>query len=185
MLHDELYSDIHELLYHTYFLRNDGLSETVNPISYEGFRFYSSVMDELVKPHMPDDLSRKYTLVGHFMVNEREYLPVYSGRAMANADLFLYQVYNGLNLDELTWKFGWFPTLYIYADRYDSIWKKLKSEQFCKKVMPIFDVDTMDDFKERIGHCTYDKDMRYSHGFVEPAPAILSYIKPDEIGTLP
>lgn len=186
MLHNELYSDIHELLYHSYFLHHvGGATGNEDPISYEGFRFHSKMMDERIKHNMPGGLSTKYTLAGHFIVNEREYLPVYSGRTMANADLFLYQVYNGLKLDDLTRRFAWFPTLYVYADKYDSVWKKLRSVQFCKKIMPVFGVNTMDDFKERISHCTYDRDMRYSHGFAEPAPAILTFIKPEEIGTLP
>lgn len=185
MLHNELYSDLHEMLYHTYFLRQDGLSETVRTTSYEGFRFHSKLMEEQIKPKMPQDLSRKYTLTGHYMVNDREYLPLYSGKALANADLFLYQVYNGLNLEQITEWFPWFPTLYVYADHYDSVWKKLKSEQFCKKIMPIFGVATIQDLKARLSQCKVDSNVRYSHGFADPAPAILSYIKLDDVGVLP
>lgn len=59
------------------------------------------MLEENIKPTLGGDLSRKYTLMGHFVCTERVFLPIYSGRAMANADLFLYQVYNGLKLDTL------------------------------------------------------------------------------------
>lgn len=185
MLHNELYTDLHNLLYHSYFLRRSGLDDSTEATSYESFRFHSVIIEEQIKPTMQDGLDRKYTLTGHFVVNEREYLPIYSAKAMANADLFLYQVYKGMDLEELTWRYGWFPQLYIYADQYSSIWKKLTSMQFCNKIMPVFGVKTIDDLKERISHCTPDRDMRYSHGFASPASAILSFIKLEEIGTLP
>lgn len=185
MIHNELYRDIHELLYHTYFLRQSGLSSSVSPISYEGFRFHSRLLEERIKPQMSNGLNLKYTLTGHYIVNEREYLPLYTGLAIAEADLFLYQVYNGMNLDQLTAWYAWFPTLYVYADSYNSMWKKLKSTEFCQKIMPIFGVETIEALKVQISKCTIDSKMRYSQGYCEPVPAILSYIKVEEIGTLP
>lgn len=55
-------------------------------------------------------MRRKYTLAGHLLCTEREYLPIYTGRKMAEADLFLYQVNNGLpapvvTLSEYSWFF--------------------------------------------------------------------------------
>ena len=83
------------------------------------------MLEENIKPTLGGDLSRKYTLMGHFVCTEREFLPIYSGRAMANADLFLYQVYKGLKLGTLTQWMGWFPALYIYADECDSKIKEI------------------------------------------------------------
>ena len=96
------------------------------------------MLEDYIKPTMDGDLPRKFTLTGHYVCTEREYMPIYSGRSMANADLFLYQVYKGLELDGLTQWGPWFPVLYVYADEYDSMWKRLKSKRFCEKVMPIF-----------------------------------------------
>lgn len=185
MLHEELYEDIHELLYHTYFLHKDGLSETVHPVSYESLRFYSWILEEWCKPQLSEPLRQKYTLTGHYIVTEREYLPIYSGKMIAGADLFLYQVCKGLDLDGLIRGYVWFPTLYIYANHDDSRWMKLKSRQFCKKVMPVFGVEDIDGLKERLSRCTSDPNYRYVHGFTAPAPAILDYIKIDEVGILP
>lgn len=185
MLHVEAYHDINELLVHTYFLRTSPLAGETQPFSYEKLRFYSGIMEEKIKPNASEDLRNKYTLTGHYLCNEREYLPIYSGRKMANADLFLYQVYNGLGLENLTEYHEWFPTCYVYADEYDSIWKRLRSKRFCEKVMPLFGVNKIDSLKERISHCTENRDMRYSRGFAAPASAILSWINLEDIGILP
>ena len=47
----------------------------------------------------------------------------------------------------------------------------------------LFNVNNVEDLKKALSNCTYDKDMKYS-GRWESAPAILSIIKLDEIGSL-
>ena len=49
--------------------------------------------------------------------------------------VFLYQVYNRLNLEMFAEYAPWFLTGYIYAEEFDSMWKKLESRQFCEKIM--------------------------------------------------
>ena len=143
------------------------------------------MLEERIKPAMDGDLSRKYTLTGHFIYNEREYLPIYSGKAIATADLFLYQVYNGLELDGLTKWSAWFPTLYVYAEKYESMWKRLKSKCYCEKIMPIFRVNTIQELKNRIAKCETDRDYHYSGDWGGCASNILSWVKIDEVGILP
>ena len=184
MLHYEMYDAIHELLAHTFFLRTSGLGEEKKPFSYERICYRSKMLEDYIKPKLEKALSTKFTLAGHYICTEREYLPIYSGKAMANADLFLYQVYNGLELESLTGWGTWFPTLYIYADEYDSIWKKLVSKRFCEKIMPVFGVNSLDDLKGRIAKCVINRDYHYS-GTFESATAILSWIKLEELATLP
>ena len=185
MLHFELYEDIHDLLVHTYFLQTSGMGTNKKPFCYEWIRFHSKMLEEYIKPTLGGDLSHKFTLTGHYVCKEREYMPIYSGKAMANADLFLYQVYNGLKLDALTQWGPWFPTLYIYADEYDSMWKKLISKRFCEKVMPIFGVNTIEELKEAIKKCKPDRDYHYSGAWSGYASAILSWIKLDDVASLP
>ena len=185
MLHFELYDSINELLVHTYFLRTSCLGSEQRPFSYEWFRFRSKMLEDYIKPNMNGELTRKYTLTGHFVYTEREYMPIYSGKAMANADLFLYQVYNGLELDSLTQWGSWFPALYVYADQYDSIWKRLRSKRFCEKIMPVFGVKTIEDLKKRLAKCVYNSGCHYSGAWDGAATAILTWVKLDEIATLP
>lgn len=185
MLHFELYEDINELLVHTYYLRTFGLGEEKQPTSYESFRFHSKMMEEFIKPTMEGDLPRRFTLVGHFVTSQREYLPVYSAKNIANADLFLYQVYNALGLEDLTRWFAWFPTLYIYADGNASMWKHLTSRRFCDKIMPVFGVKTIEELKEKIAKCIYNREYNYSGAWPGAASAILSWIKLEDMATLP
>lgn len=185
MLHFELYDDIHDLLNHTYFLRISGLGSAQKPFCYEQFCFYSQMMEEYIKPTMEGELSRKFTLTGHYIYTEREYLPIYSGRALANADLFLYQVFNGLALEELVRWRAWFPTLYVYADEYDSLWKKLTSKRFCEKVMSVFGALSIQELKDRIAKCIPNTDYRHSGAWGGYASAILSWVKLDDVATLP
>lgn len=184
MLHFDMYKDIHELLLHTYFLKTSPLGNEFRPYDYTNFRFYSKMIEERVKPQLPEPLSNKYTLTGHYIVSERAYMPIYTPKAMANADLFLYQVYNGLNLEQLMGWGAWFPTLYIYADQNHSIWQKLCSKRFCEKVMPLFGVETVKDLQKAISKCVPERDYRYQ-GTWHGASSILTWIKLEDMATLP
>lgn len=185
MLHYEMYKDINELLTRTYYIRTSPLGENLIETSYEGFRFHSTMIDERIKESIDGELSRKYTLLGHYVYNEREYKPIYSGRSLANADLFLYQVYNGLDLEKITQYYGWFPTMYIYSDGNSSIWKKLKSKRFCEKIKAVFGASSIDELKDRISNCIHDQNYHYSGAWPGAATAILDLIKLEDIATLP
>lgn len=186
MLHFDMYHDIHALLVHTYFLRVSPLGSETRPYSYAKLRFYSKMMEERIKPRLSGGLANKFTLTGHYMVSDREYMPIYSAKALANADLFLYQVYNGMGLYDITSEWGaWFPTLYIYADQYDSIWKKLVSKRFCKKIMPLFGVETIEELKVIISKCIPDRAYRYESAWPGCATSILTWVKLDAVATLP
>ena len=52
-----------------------------------------------------------------------------------------------------------------------------------KKCRFIWGGEQLNELKERIGKCVYDSKMRYSNSW-EAAPAILNYIKVDDIGSL-
>lgn len=143
------------------------------------------MIEEQIKPTLEAGLKNKFTLTGHYLCMEREYLPVYTGKKIAEADLFLYQIYDGLDLQGLTKTYAWFPTCYIYAEQYTSMWQRLKSKRYCEKIEPLFGVSTIGELIERLNECKMDWNIRYSGGFADPAPVIMSYIKVDEIATLP
>lgn len=50
-------------------------------------------------------------------------------------------------------------------------------------MMVLFGVSSLEELKGVVGKCVYDSRMKYS-GSWDAAPAILNYIKVDEIGTL-
>lgn len=185
MLEKGLHGDIHELLVHTYFLRVAPLGEREKPSSYTQFRVNPRFMEEQVKPRLEGDLNRMYTLVGHNIISEGEYKPIYTKENIVKADLFLYQVYNGLKLDEFEEWGLWFPICYVYANPEVNMWGRLKSRAYCRQIEKIFGVNDIQQLKECIRKCTHDDRIRYSGDFFNSAPAILDCIKLDEIGILP
>ena len=184
MRHIKDYSAINKILTHTYFLETNIFGGAVRQNNYTAFRHHSRVVEECYKPNT--DMKTKFTLMGDTICNQREKLPIYTSEAIAEADLFLYQVCNAYELaeDENSWREPyWFPTCYVYVKSAPIEWKKMKSRQYCQKMMVLFGVSNLEELKKVVGKCVYDSRMKYS-GSWDAAPAILSYIKIDEIGTL-
>lgn len=184
MRHMGDYLAIYTMLSHTYFLQTNIFGGDIRQDNYTAFRYYSRVIEDQYKPNT--DMKSKFTLRGDVICNQREKLPIYSKEAIAEADLFLYQVCNAYELaeDENSWRESyWFPTFYVYAKSTPIEWKKMKSRKFCEKMMLLFGVSSIEELKDVIGKCVYDRRMNYS-GSWNAAPAILNDIKVDEIGTL-
>ncbi len=181
----KMYDTINKILTNTYFLRNSPFDEKINPTNYSHFRHHSRIIEEQYKP--TTDKKNKFTLLGDVIYNEREKLPIYSKEAIAQADLFLYQVFNAMKvtIDENYRPFDtyWFPTMYIYTTAGVTEWEKLKSKKYCEKMFPLFNVTNIEDLKTAIKECIPERDMGY-RSYYFSAPSILSCIKIDEIGTL-
>ena len=180
------YAEINAMITYTYFLRNSCLDRNVTEKNYCVFRHYSSLIEENYKPQT--QYARKYTLLGDTICSQREKLPIYSSEALAEADLFLYQIRNAFQLiqSEKAWVAPyWFPNLYVYAKKNPTEWTKIKSRKYCKKMFDLFDVQTIEELKKILSKCVSDKNaqMRYS-GCWEFAPAILDVVKLEEIGSL-
>lgn len=182
--HIQDYVSLGEILTNTYFVTTSCLDSSVTNENYCVFRHHSSVVEECYKPNTDD--KNKFTLLGHALCREREKLPIYSGEAIAEADLFLYQIKNGLDLVENENRYRescWFPNCYVYTKSSPCEWKKIKSRKFCKKMYPLFGVNDLEELKQRISKCKYEHEMRYNGSF-DSAPAILSIIKLDDIGSV-
>ena len=172
------------MLTHTYFLETSIFGGAIKQNNYTAFRHHSRVVEERYKPST--DMKNKFTLMGDTICNQREKLPIFTSEAIAEADLFLYQVCNAYELaeDENSWRESyWFPTCYVYAKNAPIEWMKMKSRQYCQKMMVLFGVSSLEELKSVVGKCVYDREMKYS-GSWNAAPAILSYVKVEEIGTL-
>lgn len=182
--HSQNYKAINKLLTRTYFLTFSSLDDTVKPTNYCRFRFYSSIIEQQYKPKTEE--KTLLTLLGNTIYTQREKKPIYTGEAIAEADLFLYQVTKAYKLVEDEYQFRpsfWFPTFYVYVRKYPIEWKKMKSRQFCEKMFDLFGVNSIHDLKDILKNCTFDREIRYSGSF-DSAPAILSCIKLEEIGSL-
>lgn len=162
------------------------MDRNVTEKNYCVFRHYSSLIEENYKPQT--QYARKYTLLGDTICSQREKLPIYSSEALAEADLFLYQIRNAFQLiqSEKAWVAPyWFPNLYVYAKKNPTEWTKIKSRKYCKKMFDLFDVQSIEELKKVLSKCVSDKNMpmRYS-GCWNTAPAILDVVKLEEIGSL-
>lgn len=182
--HVEDYKSINGIVSRTYFLNvswNDG---SVTPYNYCKFRHHSEIIESYYKP--TTEHQNKFTLVGHTLCTEREKLPIYSKEAIAQADLFLYQIKNAFTLVEVNSRYGesyWFPTCYIYCYSTPAEWIKIKSLRYCEKMYELFGVSNLAELKKCISNCTGDRDMGYKNG-AGTAFAILDYIKLEEIGSM-
>ena len=182
--HIQDYKTINKLLQNTYFLTRSVLDDTLVATNYCKFRHYSHLVEGVYKSNT--EHSNKFTLLGHTICTEREKLPIFTKELMAETDLFLYQVCKGFDLtkDKDDWRDPeWFPTLYVYTHKCPIEWKKIVSKKFCEKMMLLFDVDTIDNLKERLASCEHEREMRYSGSF-DSAMNILDYIKIEDIGSV-
>lgn len=182
MLHNKLFSDINKMLVHTYFLRRYVMDERTQESSYGLFCFNTYSLENWLKHKIPE-LKPQLTPIGHILCFERENYPIYTRRALADTDLFLFQIYDGLNLD-ITDTSAWYPTCYIYTDTDYSIWQKLKSKKFCEKIFKLFGVNSIDNLKNRISKCRNEPAKIYENARL-PAPTIRCFINIQDIGTLP
>ena len=60
---------------------------------------------------------------------------------------------------------------------------KDKGEKFLQKMYDLFGVNNLESLQSIISKCTVDREMKYQ-GSWSSAPAILNYIKLEEIGSL-
>lgn len=180
----EKYKELHNILCTTYFLRaNYFKNGYVKETSYITFYSYCSTLEEQYKLNTQPEL-RDLTAK---MLCEREKKPIYTKSSLAEADLLLYQLYNIYELKAAGGTNYWCPRTHIYFEERYSQWNKLKSRKYCEKVMPLFGVSSLEELKNVIKKCIYDKNIRYNSGYktgYDAAPTILSSIKLEEIGIL-
>lgn len=178
LLYYEKYAELNCILTHTYFLRKSYFEITVENYSYAKFRKYCQTIERVCKPKC--DNPNYHTLTGNILI-KREKKPIITESSLVNADKILYQMFPVLQLQ--CQERHWFPVIYIYSTDNQPIWYKLKSKEYCHKVMPLFGVKTIEELKEAVNRNKPDPNVRHE-GAWEEAPTILDSIKLDEIGSI-
>lgn len=182
--HYEKYDVLNTILSNTYFLIESEFDGRTKPSNYARFEHYSQALDEQYK--QTTEKKDLFTLMGNTLCFERERKPIYTKESLAQADLFLYQVFKGFDLvnDNTNYKdIYWFPTCYVYTQEGINEWEKMKSRRYCKKIRTLFGVSNIEELKQKISKCTYESNMRYSGSF-DSALAILNFIKVEDIGSM-
>jgi len=157
------------------------------PKSFTQFNPEFNYIERNIKPRMQGEETRLYTLAGN-IASKREKLPILNTRAIANADVVLYQLSEIIDIKELN-SWLWFPLMYTYlgtgySGYTQQIWNKMVSIRHCKNLYPLFDVDSIDKLKEAVARNKPKSNMSYGSG-AWPVPAIIQSIKLEDIATLP
>ncbi|MBS5027733.1 MAG: toll/interleukin-1 receptor domain-containing protein [Clostridiales bacterium] len=180
----EDYESIHAIVTNTYFLVNSELDNGIHSTNYCAFYNASQEVDYEYKN--TTEYKNKLTLLGYTVVKKREKLPIFTGKSLAEADLFLYQIKKALKVPEASdmRTFGyWFPAMYVYVESELREWKKMKSFRYCEnKMFDLFGVESLSELKRVISKCEYDPQMGYTE-IINAAPTILNSIKLEDIGS--
>ena len=169
----EKYQELNSILTHTYFLKNTYYEySAIEDSNYCKFGKYMRMIEEFFKPMSKSQTL--YTLSGDMLIN-RAKKPILTESALAQADTLLYQLSVFFNFDKC-----WFPTLYIYFKEEEAMWRRLVSRKYCQKILPLFGVSTIEEFKEKVSVCVTDTKISHARGRT-CAANILSYINLEEI----
>ena len=182
--HYEDYETLNKVLSNTYFLIDSGFGGSTKLTNYARFRHYSRPIEEYYK--LKSEKKDLLTLIGNTLCCEREKYPIYTKKTLAQADLFLYQVFNAFDLvsESVSYRDSyWFPTCYVYAGEKMYEWERMISRKYCEKMYILFEVENVEKLKNAISKCVYEQDMRYKGSF-DAALAILNYIKIEDIGSI-
>jgi len=161
LLYHEQFQTLYEIIVHTYFIRICGRDTDENIIH---FRNYFEILEDTCKPVSQNP--RLYTLAGDILVS-REKGPILSKESISNADIVLFQMsYILLNDKYDEHCVFWFPLSYVYYSKgTQAIWRKMISESYCKKIMPLFGVDSIAEIKEFLKIVIPYRTARYSNNF--------------------
>ena len=80
--------------------------------------------------------------------------------------------------------FYWFPASYVYLNYSSDIWTRLMSKQYCLKVLPLFNVQSINELKRVIQENPVDAEYRHS-GDWNTVPRIPSKFGDYDIASLP
>lgn len=168
----EFYAEIGNILRHSYFAEGkDGI------ITYIRFRPYIEELEHYKKSAEINKIS----IEGHIL-STREWLPMLKIEDLARTDIILCQLSFIYFKGDSEYFRGWFPMAYIYFSEDRKIWCRLKSKEFCQKILPLFDVTTINELKQKISKYPVPDDYRYRDAW-SSAPNILSDIIIEDIAT--
>ena len=179
LLHYQKYSQLHNILVHTYFLNDSNYSGNLKACNYTVFRTYCRMLEEICK--RKSSTPNLYTLTGEILV-KREKKPIITKASLSNADLVLYQMYGVFDLKGKGHG-AWFPTTYVYHENLQPMWQRLKSRKFCEVILPLFGVASITALKDSIAKIPISRDMHYDRYHENPL-SIVDHVKIEEIGSL-
>ena len=144
LFHYEKFTEIHEILCSTYFLIDDVTTlERQNPETFLKFRYHGRIFDNYYE--RKDRLFSKTADIVSHQIKE----PIITTERFAQTDILLSQLSFALKTSKID-DWGWFALSYVYSKESNDMWIKLTSKKYCQKILPLFGVKTIDEFKQLI-----------------------------------
>lgn len=171
----EKFTELKEILLHTYF--SERKYSDNQAFSYIKFKKYFNIIEDKLKPQHENP--RLYSLASEIL-SKRSPIHTVTFKDIAKIDIILCQLSFIYFLDEYK---GWFPYTYVYFPECESIWHKLISRKYCKKILPLFDVTNINEMKTKISECKIPQGYSYSGSF-HSAPQITLGISIEQIGSM-
>ncbi len=177
LLHFELYKELHDIVTHTYLLKEYRGGDSLKPFTFAKFRPDFSILENQCKKKC--DNPKPITLAGDILV-KREKRPILTAQSISNADIVLYQLFSVPNYKAVG-SGCWYPLAYIYYKPFQPIWQKLQSRKHCEKIFPLFGVKNLQELKDIIENSNSMKG--YDNSF-EKLLNIKDSIEIEKIGSL-
>lgn len=175
---------IAELLDSTLFLRTDLsiYNSNLEPSNYTVFTGWH--YDKLQYEYMPEHEEDKFICYLGQIMKSRQFKNILLFDDFAIADVFISQI-------SIIKGIEYFPRLYIYTGRYKknsgmmaNIWKRLYSKKECKKLLKIFDAESIDILKDKIQNNKFRQHYGFNEAF-DIVPNISNVIEIELIATMP
>lgn len=179
LLYYEKYAELHLVLMSTYFLKKDQ-NDSLTACYYSRFRRTCNTIERICKPKCTNPAL--FTLQADILVH-RERKPILTVDSITNADLLLYQLYSIIIKDGENYH-PWFPLTYVYREDKQDMWVRLRSQEYCKKLFPLFGVNTIEELKSQVAESNKLSDKLRFHNCFETPMRIESSISIDNIGIM-
>lgn len=185
-LNMEDFAAIHDLLYRTYFLREYWFqSESPQPQTYDYFRKYMEEIERTGKAK-PEG-NHRFSIAGDLLI-DRELKPCWMAEKIRQTDVFLFQMGEFMHRNDTTKTFIWYPmtAAHFYYSK-PQVWQKLVSRIYCKRLMPLFELASIDELKIELEKTKImSARMGWGRGAaaIGGIPGIYNCVEIDKIGSL-
>lgn len=154
----EKYMEIHTILTHTFFLQqSDYPARKIWPSSFIEFRPYLDILDGQYGKQLS-----KLSLMGDIAVKLSKYSFV-NQITFSQTDVFICQLsFIFKHARSYGW---WFPITYIYLHEAENMWVELTSRKYCEKLLPLFNVNTIEELKKLIEEHPVPSNCRYPNSW--------------------
>lgn len=165
------FTDMSEVVTHLYYVKDDGSY----PDGLTDFNFICREFKLLDKTRNEEE--KKYFSFQSELLIRRGFSDIINKQTLSESDIILYHI-SILNQTE----HRWFPHSYVYhSGRWVEIWNRMESKKFCESILCLFDVESVDELRNKIIETKKPK-MVMHWGAFEEAPWITQSISPETIG---